>query len=238
MRSSSRAWPRAAARRAMRSMRSRRGGSGRASMRCASGWWIGSATMRMRCRRRRARAASRPGYGVRRIEPELSWAQQLLLQLRSTGERDARAHRLGCTSGSACAGCSAWRRCDRELTRWARWSGREPDLRLLLLHASSSGALSAAAQPAASSRRQLAPARSRPKSEPGTVRTCAARCSGSRSLESAGRVAQARVVADHQHRVEPVRCSDAGLQQHLGAFPDRAPARSAGPRPNRAGRRR
>ena len=27
------------------------------------------------------------GYGVRRIEPELSWAQQLLFQVRSTGDR-------------------------------------------------------------------------------------------------------------------------------------------------------
>ncbi len=34
-----------------------------------------------------ARGGLKAGYGVRRIEPELSWAQQLLFQVRSTGER-------------------------------------------------------------------------------------------------------------------------------------------------------
>jgi protease-4 len=33
------------------------------------------------------RAGLKGSYGVRRIEPELSWAQQLLFQVRSTGER-------------------------------------------------------------------------------------------------------------------------------------------------------
>jgi len=46
-------------------------------------------------------AAKRAGltgsYGVRRIEPELSWPQQLLLQLRSTGE--ALLERIGGTDG-------------------------------------------------------------------------------------------------------------------------------------------
>ncbi|HEY3809544.1 MAG TPA: signal peptide peptidase SppA [Steroidobacteraceae bacterium] len=62
-------------------------------------------------------------YGVRRIEPELGWAQQLLLQLRSTG--DGLLERFGLLHGDAATLSGLARRVaplDRELTRWARLS--------------------------------------------------------------------------------------------------------------------
>ena len=66
------------------------------------------------------RAGLTGGYGVRRIEPELSWAQQLLLQLRSTGEQ--LFARLG--AGHTELGALARRIAplDREIARWSRLS--------------------------------------------------------------------------------------------------------------------
>ncbi len=79
-------------------------------------------------------AAKRGGltgtYGVRRIEPELSWAQQLLLQIRSGGEtwlaRVIGVRRgLGSElAGGGSVGALARRLAplDREIARWARLS--------------------------------------------------------------------------------------------------------------------
>jgi protease-4 len=55
------------------------------------------------------RAGLSGAYGVRRIEPELSWPQQLLLQLRSTGER----LRVGGLMQRLTP-------LDREISRWAQ----------------------------------------------------------------------------------------------------------------------
>ncbi len=49
---------------------------------------------------------SRRRYGVRRIEPELSWPQQLLLQLRSTGRRRCWRASAGQRSGLGAAGAA------------------------------------------------------------------------------------------------------------------------------------
>jgi protease-4 len=74
------------------------------------------------------RAGLKGGYGVRRIEPELNWAQQLLLQMRSTLEglleRLGRAHgAYGVWSGSgALQLLQRLGPLDRELARWARLS--------------------------------------------------------------------------------------------------------------------
>jgi hypothetical protein len=68
------------------------------------------------------RAGLKSGYGVRRIEPELSWAQQLLFQVRSTGER--MLERIGLArSGSGSAQLmQRLKPLDLELARWARLS--------------------------------------------------------------------------------------------------------------------
>jgi protease-4 len=67
-------------------------------------------------------AAKRAGlqgtYGVRRIEPELSWAQQLLLQVRSGGERVLA--RFGWMHGGIGALAQRLAPLDREFARWAR----------------------------------------------------------------------------------------------------------------------
>ena len=56
------------------------------------------------------RADLNGNYGVRRIEPELTWPQQLLLQLRSTGD-DCWRISVGSAAGSA-----AWRSaCSRSI---------------------------------------------------------------------------------------------------------------------------
>jgi protease-4 len=74
------------------------------------------------------RAGLRTGYGVRRIEPELSWPQQLLLQLHST-EEGLVARLAGVPSG---LGALAQRLSplesglERELGRWARLASPEP----------------------------------------------------------------------------------------------------------------
>jgi len=67
-----------------------------------------------------ARANLKPGYGVRRIEPELSLAQQLLFQVRSTGERWLR--RIGIVQSGAAQFVRRLRPLDAELARWARLS--------------------------------------------------------------------------------------------------------------------
>ena len=67
-----------------------------------------------------ARAGLKPGYGVRRIEPELSWAQQLLFQVRSTGER--LLERIGLQRGGAAQLLQRLKPLDLELARWARLS--------------------------------------------------------------------------------------------------------------------
>ncbi|HEY6453440.1 MAG TPA: signal peptide peptidase SppA [Steroidobacteraceae bacterium] len=67
-------------------------------------------------------AASRAGlhapYGVRRIELELSWPQQLLLQVRSSGE--GVLERIGWARGGMGALARHLAPLDRELARWAR----------------------------------------------------------------------------------------------------------------------
>jgi protease-4 len=57
-------------------------------------------------------------YGVRRIEPELSWAQQLLLQLRSTGERVL--ERIGWSQARLGALAQRIAPLDKEIERWSR----------------------------------------------------------------------------------------------------------------------
>ncbi len=66
------------------------------------------------------RAGLKAGYGVRRIEPELSWAQQLLFQLRSTGER--LLERIGLARSGAAQLLQRLKPLDLELARWARLS--------------------------------------------------------------------------------------------------------------------
>jgi len=67
-----------------------------------------------------ARAGLKGGYGVRRIEPELSWAQQLLFQVRSSGE--AWLARIGLAHGGALQLLQKLQPLQRELARWARLS--------------------------------------------------------------------------------------------------------------------
>jgi protease-4 len=67
-----------------------------------------------------ARAGLKGSYGVRRIEPELSWAQQLLFQVRSSGE--AWLARIGLAHGGALQLLQKLQPLQRELARWARLS--------------------------------------------------------------------------------------------------------------------
>jgi protease IV len=67
-----------------------------------------------------ARAGLKGGYGVRRIEPELSWAQQLLFQIRSSGERIL--ERIGLARSGAAQLVQRLKPLDLELVRWARLS--------------------------------------------------------------------------------------------------------------------
>ena len=67
-----------------------------------------------------ARAGLKPGYGVRRIEPELSWAQQLLFQVRSTGERVL--ERIGLARSGVAQLAQRLKPLDLELARWVRLS--------------------------------------------------------------------------------------------------------------------
>ena len=66
------------------------------------------------------RAGLKAGYGVRRIEPELSWAQQLLFHVRSTGERVL--ERIGLAQSGAAQLVQRLKPLDLELARWARLS--------------------------------------------------------------------------------------------------------------------
>ncbi|MGA8709428.1 MAG: signal peptide peptidase SppA [Steroidobacteraceae bacterium] len=59
-------------------------------------------------------------YGVRRIEPELTWPQQLLLQLRSTGD-DLLAH-IGWERSGLGGLAQRLQPLDREFARWSRLS--------------------------------------------------------------------------------------------------------------------
>jgi protease-4 len=74
-----------------------------------------------------ARANLKPGYGVRRVEIELSLAQQLLFQVRSTGER--LLQRLGFGHISVAAQLvRQLQPLDAEMERWTRLSrGALPD---------------------------------------------------------------------------------------------------------------
>jgi protease-4 len=67
------------------------------------------------------RAGLKDGYGVRRIEAELTWPQQLLLQLRSTG--DGMLERIGWARGGLSAIAQHLAPIDREIERWTRLSG-------------------------------------------------------------------------------------------------------------------
>ncbi|MGC2461594.1 MAG: signal peptide peptidase SppA [Steroidobacteraceae bacterium] len=66
------------------------------------------------------RAGLKGGYGVRRIEPELSWAQQLLFHVRSSGERIL--GRIGLAQSGAAQLVQRLKPLDLELARWARLS--------------------------------------------------------------------------------------------------------------------
>ena len=71
------------------------------------------------------RAGLKGGYGVRRIEPELSWAQQLLFQVRSTAERlllRIGLARVGLAPSGAAQLLARLPPLQRELARWARLS--------------------------------------------------------------------------------------------------------------------
>jgi protease-4 len=67
-----------------------------------------------------ARADLKPGYGVRRIETELSLAQQLLFQVRSTGRQ--MMMRLGFAQSSAAKLMQRLQPLDAEVARWATLS--------------------------------------------------------------------------------------------------------------------
>src|ERR1700680_3033400 len=66
------------------------------------------------------RAGLKGGYGVRRIEPELSWAQQLLFQIRSSGQ--GLLERIGLAKSGAAQLVRRLKPLDLELARWARLS--------------------------------------------------------------------------------------------------------------------
>jgi protease-4 len=67
-----------------------------------------------------ARGKLQPGYGVRRIEPELSLAQQLLFQVHSTGER--LLEHMGFAHSGAALLARRLQPLDAELARWSRLS--------------------------------------------------------------------------------------------------------------------
>jgi protease IV len=67
-----------------------------------------------------ARGKLQPGYGVRRIEPELSLAQQLLFQVRSSGEQ--LLQRIGFARSGAAQLVKRLQPLDAEMARWARLS--------------------------------------------------------------------------------------------------------------------
>jgi protease-4 len=67
-----------------------------------------------------ARGKLRPGYAVRRIEPELSLAQQLLFQVGSTGQR--LMQRFGLARSGAAELVRRLQPLDEEMARWARLS--------------------------------------------------------------------------------------------------------------------
>jgi protease-4 len=67
-----------------------------------------------------ARGKLQPGYGVRRIEPELSLAQQLLFQVRSSGEQ--MLQRIGFARSGAAQLVKRLQPLDEEMARWARLS--------------------------------------------------------------------------------------------------------------------
>ena len=90
-----------------------------------SGWWIVSATIEDAVREAATRAGLKAPYGVRRMEPELTLMQQLLLQLGSTSR--ALLERLGVLHESASVSLAAQlaqrlQPLQRELTRWAHLS--------------------------------------------------------------------------------------------------------------------
>jgi protease IV len=66
------------------------------------------------------RAGLKGGYGVRRIEQELSWAQQLLFQVRSTGE--SMLARIGIARSGAAQLMQRLKPLDLELARWVSLS--------------------------------------------------------------------------------------------------------------------
>jgi protease-4 len=67
-----------------------------------------------------SRANLKPGYGVRRIEPELSLAQQLLFQVHSSGER--LLQRIGLPPTGAAQLVRRLQPLDAEFARWMRFS--------------------------------------------------------------------------------------------------------------------
>jgi protease IV len=67
-----------------------------------------------------ARAGLKGGYGVRRIEQELSWAQQLLFQVRSSAE--SMLARIGIARSGAAQLMQRLKPLDLELARWVRLS--------------------------------------------------------------------------------------------------------------------
>ena len=72
------------------------------------------------------RGGLKPGYGVRRIEPQMNWAQQLLLQMRSlNGSILARAGWAQSDSGALLQRLAPL---DRELTHALRMVGSGPGL--------------------------------------------------------------------------------------------------------------
>jgi protease-4 len=67
-----------------------------------------------------ARAKLQPGYGIRRIEPELSLAQQILFQVRSSVER--LMQRFGFARSGVASLVRRLQPLDEEMARWARLS--------------------------------------------------------------------------------------------------------------------
>jgi protease IV len=67
-----------------------------------------------------ARAKLQPGYGIRRIEPELSLAQQILFQVRSSVER--LMQRFGFARSAVASLVRRLQPLDEETARWARLS--------------------------------------------------------------------------------------------------------------------